>query len=347
MIGAAPDHDEYYNDSPTLDNADDVAVTAASTTAGIDAVLTLAGHITGTVTNGTKPLPNIYAIAFRYNGSNWESFRNAMTDAGGVYDINGLATGTYRVMFSGSSGYISEYYNDVADMNSANDVIVTAGSTTAGIDAILATAGHITGTVTDGSNPLPWIDVTTYRYNGSNWESFGGTMTDASGLYDIGGLATGVYRVKYRSGTYAFEYYNDSPTLGNADDVAVTAGSTTSGIDAILVTAGHITGTVTDGTKNPLDTITVSAYRYNGSDWEPVMGGPINASGVYDLGGLATGAYRVGFLDESDTYRLEYYDNAPDLDSADDVVVTAGSTTSGIDALLSIGYDSYLPVILK
>ena len=138
-----------------------MAVTAASTTAGIDAVLTLAGHITGTVTNGTKPLPNIYAIAFRYNGSNWESFRNAMTDAGGVYDINGLATGTYRVMFSGSSGYISEYYNDVADMNSANDVIVTAGS-------IIQPASTpswlrlrvITGTVTDGSKSLPWIDVT-------------------------------------------------------------------------------------------------------------------------------------------------------------------------------------------
>ena len=50
----------------------------------------------------------------------------------------GLLTGSYKVYFYGdNSGYVSEWYNDKQDVNSADPVSVTAPGTTLGIDAVL------------------------------------------------------------------------------------------------------------------------------------------------------------------------------------------------------------------
>ncbi|NCF68959.1 MAG: hypothetical protein GWP61_23605 [Chloroflexi bacterium] len=99
---------------------------------------------------------------------------------------------------------------------------------------------------------------------------------------------------------------------------------------------GSITGIVTDGTK-PLNGILVEVYRWTGSgyDWSNLT--TTDASGNYDVGNLSSGIYRVQFSDMAGVYFPEYYDNAPDLDSATDISVTTGSVTSGIDAVLAEG----------
>ena len=164
------------------------------------------GHITGTVTDGANLLPNIYVTAYRYNDiyGYWDWVSDATTNASGVYDISGLAAGTYRIMFQDSSDtYLGECYNDSPTLGNADDVAVTDGSTTSGIDAVLALAGHITGTVTDGVNALPGIYIDVSIYTGGGWHDFNGATTDASGTYDISGLRTGTYRVGFHdwSGT--------------------------------------------------------------------------------------------------------------------------------------------------
>ena len=57
---------EYYNNQSSLDLADDIAVAAPETVAGINASLALAGHITGKVTgpDGTTPLQDINFYAY-------------------------------------------------------------------------------------------------------------------------------------------------------------------------------------------------------------------------------------------------------------------------------------------
>ncbi|NCF68958.1 MAG: hypothetical protein GWP61_23600 [Chloroflexi bacterium] len=258
-----------------------------------------------------------------------------------------LSAGTYRIRFRDKKNdvTITECYDDAPDLKNATDITVSAGSTTEGINAVLSeNAGRITGNVTDGTNPLQDIQVMVYAP--VDWLS--STSTDASGNFDIGGLPTGSYRVKFSddSGVYITEFYNDAPDLGSATDIRVTAGSTTSNIDAVLAAkTGRITGRVTNGT-NPLQDIEVRAYHWTGnnSDWSKTAF--TDASGQYAIGGLAAGVYRLRFYDKTGVCVTEYYDDEPGLDGASDIHVTAGSTTSGIDAVLVERRFIYFPSIL-
>ena len=83
----------------------------------------------------------------------------------------------------------------------------------------------------------------------------------------------------------------------------------------------------------------VQAHRADGTgdDWFGAEGDFVltDAEGNYEIaGGLPEGDYRVEFRDDSGTYVTQWFDNKSDFDSADDVAVTAGGTTAGIDAVL-------------
>ena len=128
---------------------------------------------------------------------------------------------------------------------------MTVAATTSGINATLALAGHVTGTVTNASGTgVGGIDVHAYLADGSGgWIQTRLTLTAADGSYDLDYLRAGSYRIEFTDnhlGDYLTQYYNNKPTLALADNVAVTGGETTSGINAVLVAAGHITGTVNE-----------------------------------------------------------------------------------------------------
>ena len=76
---------------------------------------------------------------------------------------------------------------------------MTAGSTTPDIDAALANAGHVAGTVTAaaGSAPLADVWVSVYAPLGAGWVYDRRTETGSDGTYDVGGLPTGTYRVGF------------------------------------------------------------------------------------------------------------------------------------------------------
>ena len=114
---------------PDVGSATSVNVTAGATTT-VNASLAQSGSIAGKVTaaDGTTPLANIQATAYRLNGGTWQSVSSDSTDSAGQYDISGLTAGTYRVGFSDSSGnYLEEYYDNKPDVDSATDVAVTPG----------------------------------------------------------------------------------------------------------------------------------------------------------------------------------------------------------------------------
>ena len=346
---------QCYNNKWSFYWADDVAVTAGATTR-VDAVLTLAGHVTGTVTNAAGAgVAGISLIAYRANGSGGWSALDAgaghadsvVTAADGTYDLGRLPAGICRIMFvDGSGAYLEQYYNNKPTVSSADDVAVAAGATTPGVNAVLAVAGHVTGTVTNAAGAgLANIYVWASRANGSGgWGVVAGVDTAASGAYDLGGLPTGSYRIEFwdpagsfgDQGAYATQYYNNKPTIASADNVAVTAGATTPGINAVLAVGGHVTGTVTNAGGAGLAGIRVYFYRANGSGgWDYVDVGYTVAAGALELGGLPAGTYRIWFRDDSGTYAGQYYNNKPTIASADDVAVTAGATTPGINAVLT------------
>jgi hypothetical protein len=344
---------QWYHGKPDVESAADVVVTAGATTGGIDATLVTAGHITGTVRGpGGAGLAELSVTAYRADGvGGWDHVTDAGTASDGSYDLGGLSSGAYRIEFEDWSGtFASQCYDGKPDLDSATDVAVTAGATTSGIDATLSAAGHITGRVTgSGGAGLGDIVITAYRANAQGaWRFASAAQTDPDGSYDLAVPRSGQYRLQFTdySGFYGVEWYADKPTLAAATDVPATVGATTSGINAALTPAGHVTGTVRSPSHAGLSGVDVTAYQPDGfGGWIYANDVVTEDDGTYDLGGLATGNYRIAFEDYSgDGFSTQYYDNQPDLTSADDVAVTAGATTASVDAILAIpGADTTAP----
>ena len=304
------------------------------------------------------------------------------TGSNGTYSVIGLATGSYDVCFgvstyeeptggSSTTGYLDQCYKNVnwngtSTPSGATAVSVTAGSITSGVNAALATAGAISGTVDDASShPLDGVAVEVYSTSGS---SVGGaTTTAANGTYSVIGLATGSYDVCFAVSTYEEPTggssttgyldqcyknvnWNGTSTPSGATAVPVTAGSTTSGVNAALATVGAISGTVDDASSHPLDGVEVEVYSTSGS---PIGYASTGSNGTYSVIGLATGTYDVCFstseydLPTGGTSTTGYgnqcyngvtWDGATsDISGATAVHVTAGSTTSDINVALPNG----------
>jgi hypothetical protein len=308
--------------------------------------LSVTGQITGTVTGpgGVTPLTGIRVRAYRVTGPGSYALQGStLTLADGTYTIGGLPTGIYKAKFEDPAGnYVSEYYDDKSSLDLGDGFDVTDGQTTANIDASLALAGQIAGTVTqvEGGSPVQDIVVAAFRLDGTN---AGSDVTGVGGTYDIGGLPAGSYKVKFSDSytvpRYLDEYYDNVEFFTEADAVSVSAGVTTAGIDAALGQYGKIAGTVNgpDGVT-PIDEINVDAWEYNdvSMDWDWVSGTSTDASGSYELSGLTTHDYRVEYSDPLDQFATEFYNNKPDIGSADDVHVELGLITPGIDASLAL-----------
>jgi len=367
--------DQCYDDVPwdagSFDNppATDVAVTTGSTRSGVDASLSVGGAVSGTVTDGDgHPLVGVLVYVATSGGFSLGS--TGITGSDGRYTVTGLATGTYDVCFdagpgtggSSTSGYLGQCYDGVAwdgipfDLPPATGVAVTAGSTTSGADGSLAAAGAIAGTVTDAADhPLDGVTVDVVESGGVD-----SATTGPDGTYALTGLATGTYDVCFDASSatggssatgYASQCYDgvawdDDPSdFPPATGVAVTAGSTRSGIDGSLADGGAISGTITDSADHPLVGVYVDVI--DGSGDEVGDGGVTGPDGTYSVTGLSPGSYDVCFDASSATggssttgYADRCWNGAAwggdpgDTSGASAVSVTDGSTRAGIGAAL-------------
>ena len=326
----------YWNGETALSSADPITLAAGQTATGIDGSLQTGGQISGTVTDGSThaAIANVYVQALDSNG-NLAGFAYTRTD--GTYTISALAAGSYRVGFTSAGRYATQYYDGKTSLTAADAVSVSTGQTATGIDAALSSGGSITGTVTDASSGLPASGITVSVYSSASSSSLlTSTATDGSGKYAVAGLGTGSYRVEFSGGGYVTQYYDGRSSLTGADAVSVTYGAATSGIDAAMQLGGAVAGTVTDAsTHGDVTGIFVTAYDSHGAaDGFTTT----NSNGAYQISGLAPGSYTVGFsTGGGQNYLPQYYNGASSFAAADPVTVTAGQTTTGIDAALEPG----------
>jgi hypothetical protein len=350
---------EYYDNALDVDSAADIMVASTTTVTAINTSLALASKITGTVTgpDGNIRLEGMLVSAYRLNQtvspSVWESVDFAVTLADGTYEFGGLASGTYRIGFSDENGgnYITEYFNNSANVTSATDILVSSASTVTGINASLALASRISGKATgpNGVTPLAGIVVSAYRYTNANsssifrWEPVASATTQVDGNYVIGSLTAGTYRIGFSDsgGNYATEFYNNSLAVDSATSVAVANSTTATDINASLVLTSKITGTVTGPNGiTPLAGIVVSVYRYTFTNpspliqWEQIGSSTTQADGSYLLGALSAGAYRIGFSDLSRNHSPEFYNDSLTVNSATSIAVAESTTVTNINASL-------------
>jgi 5-hydroxyisourate hydrolase-like protein (transthyretin family) len=248
---------------------------------------TSTGAISGTVTNAGGQ--SVAGVTVGITNVTTGQYYTAGTASDGTYVVGGVPSGSYQVLFSPGArqNYVYQYYPNKSNAAAAQAVSVTSGQTTSHVDATLATGATLSGTVTAAAGGAPVSGVYVYvRDYGGGYPSHvytTSTRTDSTGTWSLGALPTGTYQVQFSPSyptTYASQYYNDVNGQDPPTPITITAGSTTSNIDAALITGGQISGTVTDGmTGAPAAGVFVSAVDASGNQW---------ASSTTDSGGHYT-----------------------------------------------------------
>lgn len=233
---------QYYDGKSRWSEADEVPVASATATPNIDAELVEGAKIEGTVTDSVSKA-GIGDVSVCAWSETEEELGCGWTNGSGEYRIGGLVDSEYEVRFWAveDPDYVIQYYDGKTNWEEATLVPAAVGSPATGIDAELFKGGRIAGTVGSAANgqPLSGIAVCA-REAGGEYAGYC-DFTNGLGRYTLLGLPTGSYGVEFSPefeglppDVYPTEYYDDKPTLAQAQLVAVTAPLTTSGIDALL-----------------------------------------------------------------------------------------------------------------
>lgn len=235
------------------------------------------------------------------------------------------------------SGVPSQGANDKPDVASADDV--KAGVVA---NADLAPA-KITGTVTESGAPSAGASVTLYQsgLQDPGWFNVSTATTDAAGRYAFE-LASSTrpdetFRVGFEKEGWRSEYFNDKPTVDEGQDLR--PGDVA---NADLASA-RITGTVTEsGAPSTGARVAVQMYagQYYGRDlWYFGPSDMTDSEGRFEIllarDDPVDAIYRVFF--SKDGWRDEYYNDKPDLASADNVKAGAVANADLSPAALITG----------
>lgn len=255
---------QYYDGAAEYAEADPIFVTAGGLTPNVDAVLEEGATIEGTVTAAATGLPAPEVDVWAESVDGFEE--QVDTDASGMYKVEGLPAGEYRVHF-----YPEETELDVLGQNypagalweEASTFVVLPKEHVTGIDAALAPGGRILGMVrsaADGS-PLSGVEVCLLEVERDRLSAC--LTTGASGAYEIYGLWSAHWKVVFSpalrdlygdefaefveeeetpaelapwNDAYPTQWWKEATSSATATPIAETAPATISGIDASLGT---------------------------------------------------------------------------------------------------------------
>jgi hypothetical protein len=346
-----------------------VSVTDGKTTKGIDGVLPRAGAISGTVTAGPdhRPLAGICVEGQSQNIGIGDAFET-LTGPTGQYAFAGLEPGQYEISFSagcGSKGsFAPQFYKNQVSEPASNPVLIKAGATASGIDAVMQPGGIVTGTVTNvAGKKLTGICVLLERQSEDTGADIhillsGGIgvlpigaigRTVGGGKYRVTNLPPGNYTVSFSSGCQRHEQVEGtqwfSPQGGDRASLLTVGQGTVSGVNARLPAPGTITGVVTGPTGKPARDICVVPESLTGGPSNTLVqllvGGTFgitNKQGVYRLIGLAAGKYGLQFVPcLSQPLATQWYRQATEFSGLTPVVVRSGHVKTGVNEKLVTG----------
>ena len=175
----------YFPGTPLISAAQTVQVQEGEITSGIDAVLPLAGNISGQVLNNIGSVTVIaYDTASDYS---WSVSPNIPLTGAPAYTISCLPPGTYKVLARPyqQGDRLPQWHPAAAFYTAAGTVTVTAGAMTSGIDITLAGGGAlIQGQVTD-IDGFGIAGVNVVAYDPVKRISYASALSDADGNYTV------------------------------------------------------------------------------------------------------------------------------------------------------------------
>jgi len=261
----------------------------------------------------------------------------------GEYSIANLHSGKYYVRSASYQQYENEYYDNVYDWQDATLVDVLDGQETSGIDFSLVNSydqeqGAISGHVfdTDG-NPIEncfiYLISDNYRYGGSG-------ITDINGMYIVGELQTGSYKIsaEYNGDdkNFASEWYENAENLNDATSISVVEPDTTKNIDFVLDYGGAIMGTVIEPNGSAVYTHEAEVTVYDNKE-NYINNESPDEKGEFIVSKLSTGTYKLrvhyngmkNYIEGN--YNLDnWYYGTNDFNNATLIDVTVSDTTKNI-----------------
>jgi hypothetical protein len=299
--------------------------------------------ISGTVTQeGGGALEN---VCVNLNPDGPGTFGSDQTAASGEYSFTGVNDGSYRLYFQpcpNGPNVVAEYYENKPDFQSATIFSVSGGETRV-IDADLATGATISGTVTDQTTTNGVANICVAAQSTGPGISQASVPTNGSGEYTITGLRAGSYKIFFSpcfgDGSYVTEYWNDKRNFQDANTVTLAAGETRDDVHAALQPGASIGGVVTNSGGQTVGNVCVFAQSApGGGGFHQAV---TNGQGEYRLRGLPPDSYRIQFSacggPSAPNVVTEYWNDKPDLNSADPVSVTVGQQRNDISPVLDIG----------
>ena len=351
--------EEFWQEKTNWDEADIVSFTSASPIQNnINVTLEEGGTISGRIVNETTGNP-IQNLNVNVELTSYVGYRSTCTNSNGEFTIMGLGFGEYYVRsgrlwnycLDQQADYVPEYYDDSPLLKGFTPVVISETNTeVSGINFSVEGGGYITGTVENESKEALQNVRIEARYQGpyscddcSYW--FDHVYTDDTGEYVLGPLPEDVeFGIRARPSRSGYdlvdEYYDDVLNYSEATTFTITKGTYISGKNFELEQGGSISGYIykADG-SSVIDDVLISVHAHGVGDRTSSTGIYASQSdGSYTISGLAPGNYRVEANNNEELgYVTKFYYDKPSWNSADNVMVHAGSTTNGININLEHG----------
>lgn len=297
----------------------------------------LAGSISGTVTEASthEPIAGLEVCAYPIEEEEQEFFEEWFcedTDAGGEYSIEDLGAGEYGIEFWGRPlGYIPQFFDGMSKWWEWNPVLVGSGAVTA-IDAEMVAGGGIEGTIDRAADGAPVEGALACAWTITGEEFGGCAEADSSGEYSLKGMPAGEYEVEFWAEEQGFlsQFYDHKTNWWEADPVIVSLGATATEIDADLLPAAKVEGTVRRAsTGAPLSEVEVCAWSTD-SEW--LRCDYPSGDGHYSIVGLPPDVYKVEFWPFEEDLPIQYWDHKASWEAANVLPLNGGSVATGIDA---------------
>jgi hypothetical protein len=360
----------------TVDNY--ITVAAGQAVTGIDISTRLGGVVSGFIKDANTNIGVTNLTAFLYNvaGSFYTTSTSVIDPATGVYTIDAVPNGTYKLYLTdsqvGSNNlHIPQLYPNIecnvcsklAMQGLGEDLNINNFNSINNINFNMQIGASISGKILDATtgNAIPnyGLFLVFDELNNFLFSRFiFGTNIDpsATGDYTVGGLLPGSYYIQGGDAGFDFyqrEVYNNKPCYwsgcdrSTGDPIVLGQGQSVSNIDFLLEYGGKISGTITDFSGFPITDANVQV-QFIDSNNIVVGGARAKPDGTYiSARALPAGDYAVrtgnlfaGILTQP--YINEKYNDiicsglACDLTTAD-VNVTINNITTNIDFSLNTG----------
>ncbi|WP_374456804.1 hypothetical protein [Nocardioides sp.] len=325
---------ECWDDAPDALRGTPVAVANGAPTQ-VDARLTPPGKITGTVSYDSGRPASVKVWAYPLDGS--MASMAGVDYSTGAYTLPPLRPGKYVVYFEDWTGsVVNEWSGDQLFRRNASVIDVPDDGTPVQVDARLAVAERIRGTITRiGRAPMFGEEMAAAYLEDpatGTWDEIGvfQLLSAQDGTYTIGGLPAGTYKIRFGDGPGGYtvdEYWLDQPTLAAATPIAMLAGGTQPTIDAEVVATSHLYGGVTlNGSQavGTVDLLTKIDGTWTVADTVPLGAG--SQTGIFE-GDFVPGTYRLRYT-VSGAAQPFFHPGVATVEAADDVVLGPGASSS-------------------